>query len=147
MRIKPKAEVFLPVSPYDYEQEQYRHDPWKMLMVCMMLNQTSYRQVDQMKDRFFERFPDAETFLAASDEEIVEAIRMLGLYNRRCRLWKRFCRAWLGEWKNVDELPGIGRYASDSWKIFQEGNVDIEVEDKELKKYVAWARQHRSNSK
>lgn len=131
-----------PMSPYMYRQEVYRKDPWKMLIVCMMLNQTSYKQVDQVKDQFFERFPGPEDLINASDEEIVSIIRPLGFYNRRARTWKKFSNEWIaGRWKRIDDLPGVGKYASDSWKIFQEHIFDITVEDKELKKYLQWIRE------
>ena len=55
----------LQTSPYNTRQEQYRDDPWKMLMVCFMLNQTSHKQVDQIREEFFNRFPDAESFVLA----------------------------------------------------------------------------------
>jgi methyl-CpG-binding domain protein 4 len=137
-----KKTVPPPMSPYRYRQEAYREDPWKMLIVCMMLNQTSYKQVDRVKDLFFERFPGPEDLVNAPDEEIVSIIRPLGFYNRRARTWKRFSSEWIcGSWKSIDELPGVGKYASDSWKIFQEHVFDITVEDKELKKYLHWVRE------
>jgi adenine-specific DNA glycosylase len=129
------------LSPFLFEQEQYIDDPWKMIIVCMMLNQTSYKQVDRVKDTFFGRFPDAEILLNANDEDIIGVIRSLGFYNRRCKLFKDFSREWIkGRWEKIEDLPGVGKYASDSWKIFQEGKLDIDVQDKELKKYVEWAR-------
>ena len=45
-------------------------------------------------------------------------------------------RKWLEGFKEVQELPGIGRYASDSWKIFVEKNYTLEVTDKKLKLYL-----------
>jgi hypothetical protein len=51
------------------------------------------------------------------------------------------------EWNgnNVLDLPGVGKYASDSWKIFQEGVYNITVEDKELKKYLQWINENGYN--
>ena len=46
----------------------------------------------------------------------------------------------------IEDLPGVGKYAADSWKIFQEGNIDIQVEDKELIKYVEWAQEYRNKN-
>lgn len=117
----------------------YQHDPWKMLMVCMMLNQTSYKQVDKVRNDFFDAFPDAERLANAREEDIINIIKPLGFYNRRAALWKKFSSAWLS-WnkENVMDLPGVGKYASDSWKIFQEFNYNVQVEDKELKRYLQW---------
>lgn len=133
-----------PISPYFFEQEKYIDDPWKMLIVCFMLNQTSYKQVDKVRKVFFEKYPNASELIQGSDEEIISIIRPLGLYNKRCKMWKRFSREWL-ELKTFDrntikELTGVGKYALDSWKVFQESDIYTEVQDKELKKYVKWAK-------
>lgn len=129
----------VPMSPFVYRQETYRDDPWKMLLVCMMLNQTSYIQVDKVRHEFFNRFPGPKELKDAEDHDIIKIIRPLGFYNRRAKVWKKFSERWL-EWdgKEVLDLPGVGKYASDSWKIFQEGVYDITVEDKELKRYLQW---------
>ena len=136
----------LPVSPYNTRQEQYRDDPWKMLMVCFMLNQTSHKQVDQIRDEFFSRYPNAQAFLDGKDAEIVELIKPLGFYNRRLKAWKQFCQQWVD--LNTDspslaqliELKGVGKYALDSWKVFQLYEYDTKVEDHVLNWYVDWAK-------
>ena len=130
----------IPISPYRFKQEIYRDDPWKMLIICFMLNQTSWKQVDQVRDKFFDRFPGPIALLRSTDEEIIEIIRPLGFYNRRCKQWKEFSTAWMEKkWEKIEDLPGVGKYAADSWKVFQEGRINIPVEDKELIKYVKWA--------
>ena len=137
----------LPISPYNTRQEQYRDDPWKMLMVCFMLNQTSHKQVDQIREEFFTRYPNAQAFLDAGDSEIVELIKPLGFYNRRCKAWKEFCRQWMDlnteapTLAQLIELKGVGKYALDSWKVFQLYEYDTEVEDHVLNWYVEWAKQ------
>jgi methyl-CpG-binding domain protein 4 len=112
-----------PISPYFFEQEKYIDDPWKMLIVCFMLNQTSYKQVDKVRKTFFEKYPDASELIKGSDEEIISIIRPLGLYNKRCKMWKRFSREWL-ELKTFDrntikELTGVGSMRSIHGKSFR----------------------------
>lgn len=82
----------LQISPYNTRQEEYREDPWKMLMVCFMLNQTSHKQVDKVRHEFFDKYPDAQSLLNAKDEDIVSIIKPLGFYNRRAKTWKKFCQ-------------------------------------------------------
>lgn len=131
----------LPTSPYNFMQEKYRHDKWQMLIICMMLNQTSFKQVNLVREEFFNKFPDAESLVSVTDEEVIQVIKPLGFYNKRCKMWKKFSQQWLeNKWQNVKELAGIGKYASDSWQIFQEYNYNIVVEDKELKKYLQWVK-------
>jgi A/G-specific adenine glycosylase len=112
----------------------------------MMLNQTCYKQVDKVRDEFFKKFPTPEDLLGASDQEIIDIIRPLGFYNRRAKMWKKFSHEWLNwDGSNVESLPGVGKYASDSWKIFQQGIFSITVEDKELKKYLQWINENGYN--
>ena len=42
-------------------------------------------------------------------------------------------------WNGVDatDLYGIGKYGSDSYNIFYLNNIPTDVQDKELKRYIA----------
>ena len=139
-------------SPYKTRQEEYRDDPWKMLMVCFMLNQTSHKQVDQVRFNFFERFPTPKSVLESPEGEIAEMMKPLGFYNRREKSWKKFAKEWIELSSRYDrardipidkliDLPGVGRYALDSWKVFQLYQYDTEVDDHVLNWYVEWARE------
>jgi len=140
----------LQISPYDTRQEQYREDPFKMLMVCFMLNQTSHKQVDQVREAFFDRFPNAESLAAASESEIADMIRPLGFYNRRAKAWKIFSEQWIAAvekfggtnipLEELEKMRGVGKYALDSWRVFQLYDYKVEPEDHVLNWYVDWAR-------
>jgi endonuclease III len=141
----------LSMSPYTTRQEIYREDPWKMMMVVFMLNQTSHKQVDQVRDEFFERFPDAESLSKAEESEIASMIKPLGFYNRRAKSWKMFSEQWIRAVKqygdpinipliDLQNMKGVGRYALDSWKVFQLFKYDTEVDDHVLNWYVDWAK-------
>ncbi len=140
----------LSTSPYETRQEIYRDDPWKFLMICFMLNQTSHKQVDTVRDAFFSRYPNAESMKFAKEEDVIDIIKPLGFYNKRAKSWKNFSSEWIHLTEKYDtqkppvteiaKLPGVGRYALDSWKVFQLYNYNIEVEDHVLVWYVEWAR-------
>jgi endonuclease III-like uncharacterized protein len=116
-----------------------------------MLNQTSHKQVDQVREGFFEKYPDADSLIRAEESDISKMVKPLGFYNKRAKAWKRFAT----EWKNLVEdyctdkppvsqiakLHGVGKYALDSWKVFQLYEYDIQVEDHVLNWYVDWAKQ------
>jgi endonuclease III len=140
----------LEISPYNTRQEEYREDPWKMLLVCFMLNQTSHKQVDQVRHEFFDRFPTPEALVAAEESEIASMIKSLGFYNRRAKSWKEFSKQWIEAVEEygtsvplsvLEDMRGVGRYALDSWKVFQLFQYDTEVDDHVLNWYVDWARQ------
>jgi hypothetical protein len=111
--------------------------------------------VDQVRELFFERFPDAQSIVDADEKEISEIIKPLGFYNKRAKTWKKFCEQWLvqtrihGEdrlpLKTLEEMAGIGKYALDSWKVFQLYQYDTKVEDHVLNWYVEWAKKEQEN--
>lgn len=125
-------------SPYNLIQEDYTHDPWKMMICCIFLNQTTNTQVRKILSSFFTKFPDEYSVKENHIPEIAEMIKPLGLYNRRANTIVKFCRGWINGFKSVSTLYGIGRYASDSWEIFLNKNYNIQVTDKKLKMYLDW---------
>lgn len=141
----------LKTSPYETRQETYRDNPFQFLMVCFMLNQTSHKQVDQVREEFFGKYPDADSLLLAEESDIAKMVKPLGFYNKRAKSWKRFAAEWkaLTEDYGTDKPPvsqiaklhGVGKYALDSWKVFQLYEYDTQVDDHVLNWYVDWARE------
>lgn len=128
------------ISPYTLIQEHLRNDPWKLLVACIMLNQTSAVQVKKVIWGFFEKWPDAVSCAAANIEEIKAHIKPLGLYNRRSKSISNLSKKWASQdFDSILDLPGIGKYAYDSYKMFCEGILVDDVKDKELKNYLNWA--------
>ena len=115
-------------------QEIFKDNPWKMLIGCMMLNQTKAKQVRQVIFEFFEEYPDEQAVLDADEKEMVEFLRPLGLYNRRTKNIKNFTYDWIRDKrkKDVTKLRGIGKYGADSYEIFVNENFNVEPTDKVL---------------
>jgi len=118
-------------------QEEFSHDPFKMLIGCIMLNQTSNKNVRRVIYSFFERWPTPNSIIDESDSNIRDHIRSLGFYNRRTNIIKKFSKQWLkNEHNNITELYGIGKYANDSYEIFINRNLNVNPSDKILIKYL-----------
>lgn len=129
-------------SPYGLIQEEYRNDAFKLLVCCMCLNLTNIKQVRSVIYALFKRYPDAQTMAKADKAELIEMIRSLGFYNRRADGLIKMARAFISDWHNVEELPGVGKYASDSYRIFVEGKLDVVPTDRKLINYKEWALSH-----
>ena len=100
-------------------QEQYFPDRWKMLICCVLLNLTSRKQVEPMLNSFFDKYPDPKSLDDACDNELKKMIKPLGMSNKRSQTLKRFSREYLeGQWTKAIQLHGIGKYGSDSDRIF-----------------------------
>lgn len=128
-------------SPYNLLQEIYREHPWRMLVCCILLNCTSRKQVDRVRDELFKRWPDARAMGSANPEEVAEIIALLGFKNKRAKTLIWFSMQWESlEWMEPEELYGIGKYAQDSWEIFQKGNLNVQPTDGVLNTYLEWAK-------
>jgi len=127
-------------SPYTLLQEIYNEHPWRMLVCCIMLNCTSRRQVDGVRDEFFCEYPTPDEAARANPAEMAEIIASLGFKNKRANTIIQFSKDWVTrEWLEPNELYGIGKYGQDSWEIFQKGNLNVLPTDGVLAQYLAWA--------
>lgn len=128
-------------------QEKLKHDPWKLLVGCVLLNLTSRAQVDTVIDRLFERWPDPVSMSQASLPELIEVLMPLGLYNRRAATLKSLSAGFIERKRStnrgtlleedVEGLPGVGPYALDSYRIFVLGDRSrFDSGDKVLEAYL-----------
>ena len=116
---------------------QDRRDRWRILIVCILLNRTSGRTVKRVLPHLFDRWPTAERMSMAVVSDVAECIRMCGLQNRKATHLVVLSRRYLErDWNSVEELPGVGEYASDSWKIIVDGRRDFVPRDSVLKSYL-----------
>lgn len=116
-------------------QEDYLDDPWKMLVCCILLNQTSNLQVRKILPDLFNLIPTPEVCIQTDPSFIVEIIRTTGFYNIKAKRIQDMSKSWIDK-KGIDDLPGIGRYAKDSWEIFVNKNLDIKPTDKKLSAFL-----------
>ena len=126
-----------PKSPYDLLQERFWPDEWKILVVCLMLNQTSRKQVEPMIESFFEKYPNALSVIDAKEKDLLSLLKPLGLVNRRIKTLKKFSSGYLNQnWKSAKDLYGCGKYADDAYRIFIKGDwQDVEPNDHALNFY------------
>lgn len=111
-----------PCSPYNLLQEDHAHDPWRVLVICMLLNITTGPQVKKVLSHFFDVFPNAEAAVSADNIRISSLIQSLGLHRKRAAMIQQFSREYLSDdWTHVTQLHGIGKYAADAYAIFCTG--------------------------
>jgi methyl-CpG-binding domain protein 4 len=119
-------------------QQEFQHDPWKLLIGCIMLNQTSNKNVRQVIYSFFNKWSTPQSVINADPDDIREHIRSLGFYNVRTSRIQQFSREYIEKrFIRASELHGIGKYADDSYEIFIKGNLNVNPTDKILIRYLA----------
>ncbi len=130
------------MSPLRLFQERYAHDPWKLLCCTICLNLCSGRSLESIHERLFSLWGTPTEMALADAIDLETLLSPLGLQRRRAKSLIRMSTAYAFLWDgcNPDDLPGIGKYGSDSYRIFVRGELCIPVEDKELRKYLEWTR-------
>ena len=120
-------------------QERYWPDRWKMLICCLMLNLTSYKQVLPIIDEFFRRWPDPDAAAHADELEMKELLKSLGMYNKRAKTIIRMSNQYCAGFEQVKDLHGCGKYASDSDAMFHLGQWrQVDPTDGALKRYKSF---------
>ena len=121
----------------DLMVQQQVNSVWQHMVGVICLNQTGRKKVKKVLPEFFKKFPTAIDLLQSDKDTIADMLEELGMKNVRAqRIW-RMSEEYLG-WDGEDatELFGIGKYGSDSYKIFYKNEIPDNIQDKELKRYV-----------
>lgn len=118
-------------------QQDHYHDPWRVLVICMLLNVTGGKQVEDILSNFFALCPDAQTAVATDSSEIEKLTQRLGLQRKRAAMIQRLSKEYLSdEWTHVTQLHGVGKYAADAYAIFCTGMWDkVKPNDHMLNRY------------
>ena len=110
---------------------------WQHMVGVICLNQTGRKKVKKLLPSFFEKFPTAEDLLESDKETIASMLEGLGMKNVRAnRIWRMSKDYLTWDGKDATELFGIGKYGSDSYRIFYKNEIPENVQDKELKRYL-----------
>ena len=129
-----------PKSPIGMLQEDLWPNEWKILVACLLHNQTSRKQVDKVYQNLFQKYPTAKHLGNADLKELQNLIKPLGMWKRRSVTLQRFSKEYSnGSWITPKDLYGCGKYAEDVWNVFCTGNwKKVEPTDKALNKYCDW---------
>ncbi|KAL7610372.1 hypothetical protein Lser_V15G14505 [Lactuca serriola] len=134
-----------PRSCHNLIQEDHIHDPWRILTICLLLNQTQGLQVKRVISDFFTLCPDAKTASQVPVQVIEELIKPLGLQKKRSSMIQVLSEQILNdEWTYVTELHGVGKYAADAYAIFCTGHWNRVVpKDHMLNRYWEWLHENK----
>lgn len=117
-------------------QEEYINSPWKMLVCCILLNQTNNKQVRPILSSLFELIPDPMSTIGCDPERLAEAIKTTGFQNVKASRIIKLSQKWVDGFEHVSQLPGIGKYGVDSWDIFIVRDLSVIPTDKKLETYL-----------
>ena len=118
--------------------QQQVENKWQHMVGVICLNQVNRRQTKPVLTEFFKRWSNAESLLHATRDQIEDVLKPLGMQRVRAKRLYRMSeqfKDWDGE--DATQLYGIGKYGSDSYKLFYKNEIPEDVQDKELKRYIA----------
>ena len=110
---------------------------WQHMVGVICLNLTYRKQVKQLLPKLFKRYPNATAFIRGRYKTQERMLRPLGMSKvraKRIRLMSVDFLSW--NRKDAMDLHGIGKYGSDSYRIFYKNEIPENVQDKELKRYL-----------
>ena len=121
----------------DLMVQQQVDSEWQHMVGVICLNLVNRRQTKSVLTEFFERWPTPGLLLFSNVDEIAEVLQPLGMqYVRARRIWKMSLQYLSWDKQDASELCGIGKYGSDSYRIFFKNEVPSDVADKELRRYI-----------
>ena len=129
-----------PRSPYPMMQEDMWPDVWRILVACILHNQTRRKQVDGVYEKMYDCYPTAQSMAAAEQSDLASIIQPLGFQNRRSASLIRFSKEYTTkDWKSPRELHGCGKYAEDCYRVFCLGDwSNVQTTDGSLSRYLDW---------
>ena len=117
--------------------QQQVKSKWQHMVGVICLNQTYRKQVKQVLPKLFKRYPNPKAYLRGRLKTQENMLKPLGMWSVRAKRLRQMSKEYL-TWDGVEasDLHGIGKYGSDSYKIFYKNEIPNDVQDKELKKYI-----------
>lgn len=118
-------------------------DVWRILVVCILHNQTKRKQVDEVYQQLFDKYPTAEIMSTACQRELAFLIKPLGFQNRRSLTLIKFSIDYMTkDWDSPRELYGCVKYADDCYRVFCLGDwANVKSTDGSLNHYLQWLRE------
>ena len=121
----------------DLMVQQQVETVWQHMVGVICLNCTGRKQVKKVLPILFTVAPTPVHFLNTPANTVKNIIESLGMVNIRYNRLKRMSNDFL-TWDGEDAtmLHGIGKYGSDSYRLFYKREVPDNIGDHELKRYV-----------
>ena len=116
---------------------------WQHMVGVICLNQTYRKQVKEVLPKLFKRYPTPVAFIRGRQQTQEKMLKPLGMWKVRAKRLRNMSIDFLTwDYKKASDLHGIGKYGSDSYRIFYKNEVPTDVKDKELRKYIETIRKN-----
>ena len=111
-------------------------DPYAVLIAELLLRKTTAKQVEKVYEAFLMRYPNSELLSTATEAEVEEFLRPLGMEHRRAKLLVELGKILVERYKgrvpnNIEDLlqlPGVGAYTANAVLCFAYGKNAVIVD-------------------
>lgn len=122
----------------DLMVQQQVANAWQHMVGVICLNQTNRKQVKAVLPKLFKKWAThTELLSSATISKLEQMLQPLGMQKKKAervyRMSEQFDN-WDG--KDATELYGIGKYGSDSYRLFYKNEIPTNVGDHELQRYI-----------
>lgn len=127
-------------------RESWRRRPFWMAVGSLLVNKTQWKNAKAVHAVLVARYRTPGGLARASVAEVESIVRGLGLGSQRAKNLVGFGKAYTLKKayagrrpllaREIGQMPGCGKYATDSWAIFIDGVRPMGVTDKKLLYYL-----------
>jgi len=111
-------------------------DPYAVLIAELLLRKTTAKQVEKVYKAFLTRYPVPESLSTATEAEVEEFLRPLGMEHRRAKLLVELGKALVEKHRgsvpnsieDLLQLPGVGAYTANTVLCFAYGKNAVIVD-------------------
>ena len=122
----------------DLMVQQQVANTWQHMVGVICLNQTNRKQVKAVLPKLFKKWAThTELLSSATISKLEKMLQPLGMQKVKAERIYRMSEQF-DNWDGSDatELYGIGKYGSDSYRLFYKNEVPSNVGDHELQRYI-----------
>ncbi len=149
MRLSKKFIVQFHKTIFEWWQENKRdlpwrhtHDPYKILLSEVMLQQTQVPRVLSVYTEFLKKFPTVVDLANASTGDVLRAWKGMG-YNRRALYLKKAAQSVVFDYNGIfprdrailNSLSGVGEYTAGAIQVFAY-KMDVSMVDTNIRKII-----------
>ncbi len=118
--------------------QQQVANAWQHMVGVICLNQTNRKQVKAVLTKLFKKWAThTELLSSATISKLEQMLQPLGMQKVKAERIYRMSEQF-DNWDGSDatELYGIGKYGSDSYRLFYKNEIPTNVGDHELQRYI-----------
>ena len=109
-----------------------KEQTWRHNVSVIMMNRTTADQAEPCIRALFKRWPTCQALSLADYGPVATAIKSAGFSLGRATALVHMSRKMMHGYDRPEDLPGIGEYGANSYRMFVHGDLSVDPKDKKL---------------